>query len=115
MSQSDAPVLALDVPSGVDASSGDSAGAHVGAATTMTLALPKTGLDVGAVGDLWVADIGIPRSVLERAGIPQPRRTSSHGDIGCASRPRRACSAEAAPEDIEGEQERDSDGEEEAA
>jgi len=72
MSQSDAPVLALDVPSGVDASSGDSAGAHVGAATTMTLALPKTGLDVGAVGDLWVADIGIPRSVLERAGIPQP-------------------------------------------
>jgi len=68
----DAPVLALDVPSGVDASSGESPGEHVRAATTMTLALPKTGLDVGAVGDLWVADIGIPRSVLERAGIQQP-------------------------------------------
>lgn len=69
MSQGDAPVLALDVPSGIDSTSGDSPGAHVRAATTMTLALPKTGLDVGAVGDLWVADIGIPRSVLERAGI----------------------------------------------
>jgi NAD(P)H-hydrate epimerase len=72
MSQSDAPVLALDVPSGVDATSGDSPGAHVRAAITMTLALPKTGLDVGAVGDLWVADIGIPRSVFERAGIQRP-------------------------------------------
>lgn len=72
MTQSDAPVLALDVPSGVDATSGDSPGAHVRAATTMTLALPKSGLDVGAVGDLWVADIGIPRSVFERAGIPRP-------------------------------------------
>ena len=72
MSQSDTPVLALDLPSGVDATSGDSPGAHVRAATTMTLALPKTGLEVGAVGDLWVADIGIPRSVLERAGIQRP-------------------------------------------
>lgn len=72
MSQGDAPVLALDIPSGVDATSGDSPGAHVRAATTMTLALPKTGLDVDAVGDLWVADIGIPRRVVERAGIPRP-------------------------------------------
>ncbi len=72
MSGGDAPVLALDVPSGVDATSGDSPGEHVHATTTMTLALPKTGLDVGAVGDLWVADIGIPRSVLERAGVQQP-------------------------------------------
>lgn len=69
MSQGGAPVLALDVPSGIDSTSGDSPGAHVRAATTMTLALPKTGLDAGAVGDLWVADIGIPRRVLERAGI----------------------------------------------
>lgn len=72
MSGGDAPVLALDVPSGVDAASGESPGAHVCAATTMTLALPKTGLDVAAVGDLWVADIGIPRSVLQRAGVKQP-------------------------------------------
>jgi len=83
MSQSDAPVLALDVPSGVDATSGDSTGAHVRAAATMTLALPKTGLDVGAVGDLWVADIGIPHSVLERCRDPTatsgPLRTGLPG------------------------------------
>ena len=72
MSRGEAPVLALDAPSGVDATSGEAAGEHVRAATTMTLALPKTGLDVGAVGDLWLADIGIPRGVLARAGIPQP-------------------------------------------
>ena len=72
MSGGGAPVLALDVPSGVDSSSGDCPGAYVHAASTMTLALPKTGLDVGAVGDLWVADIGIPRGVLQRAGVEQP-------------------------------------------
>ncbi len=72
MAQGDAPVLALDVPSGVDATSGDSPGDHVRATTTMTLALPKTGLAVDAVGDLWVADIGIPRGVLERAGVAPP-------------------------------------------
>ncbi len=72
MSRGDAPVVALDVPSGVDATNGDAPGAHVRAVTTMTLALPKTGLDVDAVGELWVADIGIPRGVLERAGIRQP-------------------------------------------
>ena len=72
MSQGDAPVLALDVPSGIDATSGDASGAHVPAATTLTLALPKTGLAVDAVGDLWLADIGIPAGVLERAGVRLP-------------------------------------------
>jgi len=38
-----APVVALDVPSGVDATTGDSPGAHVRAAATMTLALPRPG------------------------------------------------------------------------
>ena len=47
MSSGAAPVVALDVPSGVDATTGDSPGAHVRAAATMTLALPKTGLHVG--------------------------------------------------------------------
>lgn len=72
MSLGDAPVVALDVPSGLDATTGDCPGAHVRAATTMTLALPKTGLAVRAVGELWVADIGIPPLVLERAGVPPP-------------------------------------------
>ena len=80
MSSGAAPVVALDVPSGVDATTGDSPGAHVRAAATMTLALPKTGLHVDAVGELWVADIGIPRGVLERAGVrPPPAGLFSRG------------------------------------
>ncbi len=75
MTSGSTPVLALDVPSGVDATTGDCPGAHVRATTTMTLALPKTGLDVDAVGQLWVADIGIPRRVFERSGVRPPPAT----------------------------------------
>ncbi len=76
----DAPVVALDVPSGVDATTGDSPGVHVQAATTMSLALPKTGLAIDAVGELWVADIGIPGGVLERSGVrPPPAGLFSRG------------------------------------
>jgi NAD(P)H-hydrate epimerase len=46
MADADAPVVSLDVPSGLNATTGDCPGAHVRAATTMTLALPKTGLHV---------------------------------------------------------------------
>ncbi len=63
-------VVSLDVPSGIDATSGDFNGVHVSANTTLTLALPKSGLDVAAVGDLWLADIGIPVEVYDRAGVP---------------------------------------------
>jgi len=67
-----APVISLDVPSGIDATSGEAPGAHVLASTTLTLALPKTGLDVPAAGDVLLADIGIPREVYRRAGIDVP-------------------------------------------
>ncbi|MFO7549541.1 MAG: NAD(P)H-hydrate epimerase [Acidimicrobiia bacterium] len=67
-----APVVALDVPSGIDATTGAAAGAHVHADVTLTLALPKTGLDAAAVGDLWLADLGIPMTVFRRLGIPVP-------------------------------------------
>lgn len=63
------PVVSLDVASGIDATSGEAPGIHVRAALTVTLALPKTGLDVPAVGDLLMADIGIPGEVYRRAGI----------------------------------------------
>jgi NAD(P)H-hydrate epimerase len=72
MSNVTAPVVALDVPSGIDASTGHTPGSHIRATTTVTLALPKTGLHVDAVGELWVADIGIPRGVFERAGTECP-------------------------------------------
>lgn len=66
------PVLSLDVPSGIDSTTGDAPGAHISASLTMTLALPKSGLDVDAVGELSLADIGIPGEVYRRAGLVVP-------------------------------------------
>ena len=66
----DAPVLSLDVPSGVDASSGTAFDPSVKATATMTLALPKEGLRAEAaranVGELYLADIGVPPSLYSR-------------------------------------------------
>jgi len=61
-------VLALDFPSGLDATTGEAAGPMVRADRTLTLALPKTGLV--AVPDLRLADIGIPPAVYARLGLP---------------------------------------------
>jgi NAD(P)H-hydrate epimerase len=66
------PCLCLDVPSGLDSTTGESLGARVTATRTTTLALPKTGLDSDAVGDLWLADIGIPTETYRRAGLAVP-------------------------------------------
>jgi NAD(P)H-hydrate epimerase len=61
-----APVIAVDVPSGLDPDTGWPLGpvAPVRATLTVTLALPKAGLlrpeARGAVGQLLLADIGIP-------------------------------------------------------
>lgn len=62
------PVVALDVPSGRDATTGETRGAVVTPDRTVTLALPKTGLD-GATATLYLADIGIPGTVYDRLGI----------------------------------------------
>lgn len=65
-----APVLALDVPSGLDPTLGVPAGRCVSATLTLTLALPKTGLLTAAqVGELFVADIGIPPGAYRQFGI----------------------------------------------
>jgi NAD(P)H-hydrate epimerase len=62
-------VVALDVPSGVDATTADVPGPAVDADTTLTLALPKTGLGANA-GELRLGDIGIPAAVYADLGIP---------------------------------------------
>jgi len=64
-----APVLSLDVPSGVDADDGQTPGEFIRATWTMTLALPKTGLSSGNSGELWLADIGLPTGVFARVGL----------------------------------------------
>jgi NAD(P)H-hydrate epimerase len=65
-----APVLALDAPSGLDVTTGRQSAPCVRAGATMTLALPKTGLAASAVtGRLYLADISVPPSLLERMGL----------------------------------------------
>ena len=61
-------VLALDVPSGLDATTGCAPGVVVRADRTLTLALPKTGL-VDVPGEVYLADIGIPPEVYGRIGV----------------------------------------------
>ncbi|MGH2820427.1 MAG: NAD(P)H-hydrate epimerase [Actinomycetota bacterium] len=58
----EAPVCSLDVPSGLDATTGEIGDPCVRAMATLTLALPKTGLAgaPGVVGELYLADISIP-------------------------------------------------------
>ncbi|MDX6697609.1 MAG: ADP-dependent NAD(P)H-hydrate dehydratase / NAD(P)H-hydrate epimerase [Solirubrobacteraceae bacterium] len=64
IAQSGAPVVAADVPSGVDASTGAVEGDAVRADATATFHAPKTGLFVapgkGRAGTVRVVDIGIP-------------------------------------------------------
>jgi NAD(P)H-hydrate epimerase len=68
-----ARVLSLDVPSGIDADTGEGEGFAVVPERTLTLALPKTGLRPDNAGELWLADLGIPPGVYARAGVvPQP-------------------------------------------
>ena len=61
-------MLSVDVPSGVDASTGEVAGAAVHAQVTVTFHAAKPGLWINPgkahAGTVEVADIGIPRGAL---------------------------------------------------
>lgn len=62
------PVVAIDVPSGLDCNTGEPLGIAVRADVTVTFAAPKVGFFCGRakefVGRLVVADIGIPRAAM---------------------------------------------------
>src|SRR6266851_6538089 len=66
------PILALDLPSGMNATTGETYDPCIKATATLTLALPKTGfLSPSAspyIGDLYLADISIPRKVYQSFG-----------------------------------------------
>ena len=68
-----APVLSLDVPSGVDAGRGTLHDPAIRATATMTLALPKEGLRkgevAGCVGELYLADISVPPQLYESPAL----------------------------------------------
>jgi NAD(P)H-hydrate epimerase len=69
-------VLSVDIPSGVDATTGQAYAPAVWADATCTLTAMKAGLWDSAgrehAGDIWVADIGMPVAAWRRCGIAQP-------------------------------------------
>ncbi len=58
------PVLALDTPSGVDSTTGKVFQPAIQATATLTLAMPKVGMQeekaAKQVGELYLADISVP-------------------------------------------------------
>ncbi len=85
------PILALDVPSGVDASTGRADPPCILATATVTMALPKVGLvqypAASNVGRLFVADIGIPESLVREAPILTSLATAAWVNQTVPSRP----------------------------
>jgi hydroxyethylthiazole kinase-like uncharacterized protein yjeF len=71
-------VIAVDVPSGLDADTGVAYSPCVHADITVTLGLPKQGLlradGPRVAGEIWVADIGVPQNAYELLGIKVPER-----------------------------------------
>lgn len=67
------PILAVDLPSGMHPDTGEPLGIAIRAALTVTLALPKRGLMTtqsrALLGELLLADIGIPPQAFDRLGI----------------------------------------------
>lgn len=100
MNELPVPVVAVDIPSGVDAGTGATPGACVVAHTTVTLALAKTGLltypGAACVGRLIIDGIGMPAALVEssaiqtslitpddvRAALPARRPDAHKGDFG---------------------------------
>lgn len=67
------PILALDVPSGIDSTSGEAYNPTIRASATLTLALPKTGLlfehAKSYVGELYLANISVPRKLYAHPAL----------------------------------------------
>jgi NAD(P)H-hydrate epimerase len=95
------PMVAIDIPSGLDANTGKPLGTAIRASITITFGLPKIGLlippGIDYVGEVKVIDIGIPKRLVEEEEIPTyllekeeiqrwlsiPRHPNTHkGDYG---------------------------------
>ena len=68
------PVLAVDIPSGMDATTGEAGNPCVRAAATVTFGFPKTGFlsrdSQGLTGDLYLADISLPSKLCSAYSLP---------------------------------------------
>jgi hydroxyethylthiazole kinase-like uncharacterized protein yjeF len=96
------PVVAVDLPSGLDADTGTILGRAIRAALTVTLGLPKLGLyqnaGIDLAGEVALVDIGIPSAFIEavesrtsvmtqhavRTYLPTRRASSHKGTFGHA-------------------------------
>lgn len=89
--QAEAPVLSVDIPSGLDADTGEPLGAAVQADVTVSfVGLKKGFLSVAAqpyLGEVLIADIGAPRELVESLGEPLPGAKGP--GRGKGARPRR--------------------------
>jgi NAD(P)H-hydrate epimerase len=69
----------------MDATSGDVYESTVRATATLTLALPKTGLVSDParahVGELYLADIGVPRRLYSEIGLADPGALFGKSDL----------------------------------
>ncbi len=94
MNSSGKRILAVDVPSGVDADTGAVREKAVQAMATVTFGLPKPGVllhpGAGFSGELLVAPIGIPQELLTAATI---RQTLVTAEYVAGRLPRRAADA----------------------
>lgn len=86
-------VLALDVPSGLDADTGAVLGVAVRADATVTFAYPKRGLFGSAghelAGEIFVADIGVPQEAFRADADGAPAAFLLEDvDVSAALRPR---------------------------
>jgi ADP-dependent NAD(P)H-hydrate dehydratase / NAD(P)H-hydrate epimerase len=84
INDSGAKVIAVDVPSGLDADTGVAYAPTVRAHTTVTLGLAKPGLlkenGPGVAGEVWLADIGIPFEAYAAVGVEVPRHLFAESD-----------------------------------
>ena len=72
-------VIAVDVPSGLDADTGVAYSPVVKASATITLGLPKPGLDRFG-GRVVLADIGVPLDAYAAVGVKVPADLFAHGE-----------------------------------
>lgn len=74
MNQSGVPILSVDVPSGLDCETGQIMNPTVKATYTVTLGMPKIGLDSYQeyVGKLYLGDLGIPQKAYQKLDIYTP-------------------------------------------
>ena len=69
--QSNASIISLDIPSGMNATTGETYGVVIHPDILMTLAAPKTGLSA-LTCPILLTDIGIPPQLYEQIGIMFP-------------------------------------------